>query len=93
MLLSFLPLSLIPVQIKTRVRGKNRKHSIGSRRCGAPYDIKWSNGATTDTVTVSPSITTTYTVTVTDASGCQSTAQVTINVTGALEVNITPDPA
>jgi gliding motility-associated-like protein len=60
---------------------------------GAPYDIKWSNGATTDTVTVSPSITTTYTVTVTDASGCQSTAQVTINVTGALEVNITPDPA
>lgn len=60
---------------------------------GAPYNIQWSNGATTDTVTVSPSITTTYTVTVTDASGCQGIAQVTINVTGALQVNITPDPA
>jgi hypothetical protein len=39
-----------------------------------PYNYSWSNGATTQSITVSPSSNTTYTVTVTDASGCTGTA-------------------
>lgn len=40
----------------------------------------WSNGATTESITVSPTSTTDYTVTVTDANGCTATATKTINV-------------
>ena len=39
-----------------------------------PYSYSWSNGATTPSITVSPLSNTTYTVTVTDASGCTGTA-------------------
>ncbi|HET7897434.1 MAG TPA: T9SS type A sorting domain-containing protein, partial [Flavisolibacter sp.] len=35
-----------------------------------PYNFTWSNGAHTQSITVSPTTTTTYTVTVTDAHGC-----------------------
>ncbi|MFN8337396.1 MAG: hypothetical protein U0T36_00070 [Saprospiraceae bacterium] len=34
----------------------------------------WSNGETTNWITVSPSATTEYSVTVTDGNGCQATA-------------------
>ena len=47
---------------------------------GGPYNYNWSNGATTQSITVSPSSNTTYTVTVTDASGCQGTASKNIIV-------------
>jgi gliding motility-associated-like protein len=40
----------------------------------------WSNGSTNVRQTVSPSETTTYTVTVTDQEGCTGTAQITITV-------------
>ncbi len=36
----------------------------------APYTYLWSTGETTESIMVMPSITTTYTLTVTDASGC-----------------------
>lgn len=36
----------------------------------APYSYNWSNGATTASTTVSPMVTTTYSVTVTDQNGC-----------------------
>ena len=41
----------------------------------------WSNTATTNTITVSPSVTTLYTVTITDANNCSATdvVQVTVN--------------
>jgi len=45
-----------------------------------PYTYAWSNGATTATTSVSPSSGTTYTVTITDALGCKSTASVRVNV-------------
>ncbi|MBD0259279.1 MAG: T9SS type A sorting domain-containing protein, partial [Cytophagales bacterium] len=45
-----------------------------------PYTYQWSNGATTATTSVSPSAGTTYTVTVTDALGCKSTASVKVSV-------------
>ncbi|MBK8670922.1 MAG: hypothetical protein IPN89_16330 [Saprospiraceae bacterium] len=40
----------------------------------------WSNGSTTSAITVSPTSTTTYNVTVTDANGCQASASVTVTV-------------
>ena len=40
----------------------------------------WSNGTKTDTVTVKPLQTTTYTVTVTDNNGCTATANVVVTV-------------
>jgi len=40
----------------------------------------WSNSATTQTIVVSPSQTTTYWVTVTDSKGCMATDTVTVNV-------------
>jgi hypothetical protein len=43
----------------------------------------WSNGVSTATQTVSPTFTTTYTVTGTDANGCSATDQVTVTVAGA----------
>lgn len=41
---------------------------------------QWSNGATTPTITVNPTSSGTYTVTVTDCKGCTSTDQVNITV-------------
>ncbi len=40
----------------------------------------WSNGATTNSITLTPTATTTYTVTVTDAGSCTATKTVTVNV-------------
>ena len=40
----------------------------------------WNTGSTDESITVHPTATTTYTVTGTDANGCESTAQVTITV-------------
>lgn len=66
---------------------------IATGGAGAPYTVLWSNGETSNTIQVSPTLTTTYTVTVTDASGCDAIDQVVVNVSGTLEVNITPNPA
>jgi choice-of-anchor A domain-containing protein len=51
----------------------------------------WNNGATTPSITVSPSSTTTYTVTVTSDKGCTGTASgtVTVNPLPAVTVNAT----
>jgi hypothetical protein len=46
----------------------------------APYNYSWSNGATTQSTTVSPATATTYTVTVTDANGCTGTASKQVTV-------------
>lgn len=40
----------------------------------------WSNGSTDNTISVSPSVTTQYAVTVTDANGCTANALVTVTV-------------
>ena len=45
-----------------------------------PYSYSWSNGVTTSSVTVSPTATTTYSVTVRDQNGCPGSATKTVNV-------------
>jgi hypothetical protein len=55
-----------------------------------PFNYQWSNGATTASITVSPSATTTYTVTVSSANGCISnpaSGTVTINPAPACSIN------
>ncbi len=51
----------------------------------------WSTGATTAIVIVSPSVNTTYTVTVTDANGCQATASSGVTMNTAQNISISPD--
>ncbi len=43
-------------------------------------DYIWSNGATTSSITVNPSATTNYSVTVSDANDCSASTTVTVNV-------------
>ncbi|HTB07629.1 MAG TPA: PKD domain-containing protein [Bacteroidia bacterium] len=51
---------------------------------GTPtYTYSWSNGATTSSITVSPVVTTSYSVTVTDANGC---------IVGPISITITVNP-
>jgi hypothetical protein len=45
-----------------------------------PYTYNWSNGATASSITVSPTATTTYSVTVTDQNGCPGMASKTVNM-------------
>ena len=54
----------------------------------APYNYTWSTGSHSASITVSPTATTTYTVSVTDAFGCPSnTAFKTINVADVQDAN------
>ena len=46
----------------------------------APYTYEWNTGETTQNIHVCPTETTTYTVTITDANGCSTTADVVVNV-------------
>ncbi len=46
----------------------------------APYTYEWNTGDTTTTLEVCPEETTTYTVTVTDANGCTSMANIEVEV-------------
>ncbi|MBK8365753.1 MAG: gliding motility-associated C-terminal domain-containing protein [Bacteroidetes bacterium] len=56
----------------------------------SPYLYSWSNGATTDSISVSPASTTLYSVSVTDASGCTAATQnININVNPPLSINAT----
>lgn len=48
----------------------------------------WSTGATTESITVSPTEPTTYTVTATDANGCINTAEATVSILPAPVISI-----
>jgi hypothetical protein len=52
----------------------------------------WSTGASGPSVSVTPAVTTTYSVTVTNG-GCTSVAQVTVTVSGVLTPSVTASPA
>ncbi len=57
----------------------------------APYTYAWSNGSTTPTIT--DLLAGTYTVTVTDANGCDITDDVDINEPNSIEIIIQSTPA
>lgn len=48
-----------------------------------PFTFEWSNGQTGSQITVCPTQTTTYTVTMTDAAGCIASRSVTVTVIDA----------
>jgi gliding motility-associated-like protein len=54
--------------------------AINVSNASAFNSFKWSDGATTSGISVSPSVTTTYIVTATETNGCSSTASRTITV-------------
>ncbi len=54
--------------------------TVGLVAVGSGSFYNWSNGGTTAGISVTPSVTTAYTVTVTDADGCTSTGTKTVNV-------------
>ncbi len=57
-----------------------------------PYTYYWSNGLGTGaTKTVSPTVNTTYTVTVEDGNGCTKTASAVVTIGGGPTVNVGPD--
>ena len=53
----------------------------------APLTYSWSNGSTDEVATVCPGSTTSFSVTVTDATGCTSVAEVVVE---AVDVSCTP---
>jgi hypothetical protein len=53
----------------------------------------WSNGQNTASITVTPAVTTTYTVTVTSVNGCTASDQVIVTVNTVLYANATATPS
>lgn len=56
-----------------------------------PYSYVWSNGATSSSITVSPSALTTYTVTVTDAHGCSNSDLTTLSIYDPMVASLPAD--
>jgi len=63
--------------------------SVTLTATGSGGTYQWSNGGSGDEITVSPNVTTTYTVTLTD-NGCQATDQVEVEVTN-VNANVSSD--
>lgn len=55
---------------------------------GNNYQYSWSNGANTNTIVISPQSTSQYSVTVTDAYGCQGSAVATVTIGSMPNVGI-----
>jgi gliding motility-associated-like protein len=55
----------------------------------SPYTYAWASGQTTASITVSPAVTTTYNVTITDAAGCTTSSSHTVVVSTVLLPQIT----
>ena len=65
---------------QTMVCGEIRKLQAAAFGGIPPYYYEWSTGETTDTLDVSPTVSTTYTVTITDECGSQKIETIDVNV-------------
>lgn len=54
-------------------------------------DVLWSTGETTSSITVTPTVTTTYSVEVTETNGCTAYDEVTVTVIGTVDANAGAD--
>lgn len=59
----------------------------------APYQYVWSSGDTTQTTDIAPITTTTYSVTMTDANGCEGIDEVVVTVLAAPSLTFSTTPA
>lgn len=66
--------------------------SINPVQSGNTYTYNWSDGSTTQNLTIVPANIATYTLTVTDNNGCSATSAVTINPAGAISLNPSTSP-
>ena len=71
--------------------GSDGSISINIQDAVAPYTVSWSSGQTTENITGIPAGT--YTVTVTDANGCQSIETYLVNNVGSLSISSTSTSA
>ena len=62
--------------------------TINNSVAGINYFYQWSNGSATSIITVNPTVSTTYNVTITDSNMCQSTESIDITVTDANIENV-----
>ncbi|MCQ2286480.1 MAG: gliding motility-associated C-terminal domain-containing protein [Bacteroidales bacterium] len=67
------------------------KDQSGTLTVSGADTYEWNSGSTESNYTVSPTTTTVYTVTGTNAGMCSSTATVTVNVLDSLIIEIIPD--
>ena len=63
--------------------------SVTNTMSGFTYSYQWSNGPSTPTITVNPTSSTTYTVTITDNNMCQVVDDISITVNDAEIENVT----
>ncbi len=60
--------------------GENLSFTASATGTVGTVDYLWSNGSTSNSITVSPNTTTTYTVTITDDNGCTDTDDILVTV-------------
>ncbi|MDD5571052.1 MAG: SprB repeat-containing protein, partial [Bacteroidales bacterium] len=79
---SFNGFAQLSVNINSQVICRGNSATIGATATGgiAPYTYSWNTGKTNSSIIISPSITTTYNVTVNDANFETASAQATVTV-------------
>lgn len=80
--------SVIPAS-QTIVSGTNTNLSFSNSYGQPNFSYQWSTGGTGSSITVAPTVNSSYTVTVTDACGATTTCTGTVNVTWPLPVEFT----
>ncbi len=65
--------------------------SVSASGGKSPYTYSWPNGGTGNSQMVSPTVNTTYVITVTDANGCQDTDDIYVTIIPGPTVNVGPD--
>ncbi|MBI5217955.1 MAG: gliding motility-associated C-terminal domain-containing protein [Bacteroidia bacterium] len=73
-------LILVPSSNQTICNGDSVQISVTVTGGTGAYNYHWNTGAAADSLTVSPSVTTIYGITVTDINGCTDTASITVTV-------------